>query len=138
MMLQIREKGNIREERNGEKMMRWDLCPDSPHRQLHSQVPVDGDGQESQDRGMRDDHHQAAHEQAGVEMDDDSQAHHDSQWCDKDPHGNVSECQGNDVKEGGLLKSWVQLHRPDHQGIAHHCKYPNNRLRHDIDHIQAA
>lgn len=26
MMLQIREKGNIREGRNGEKMMRWDFA----------------------------------------------------------------------------------------------------------------
>ena len=76
----------------------------SPGRQLHSQVPVDRDGQEGEHGGVCENHHQAAHEQAGVEVDTDAQAHHDGQRHDEDPHCNISQRQGNDEVQSRVLK----------------------------------
>lgn len=76
----------------------------SPGWQLHSQVPVDGDGQEGEDGRDGENYHQAAHKEAGVEVDADAQAHHDGQRYNDDPHRHISQRQGNDEVQSRVLK----------------------------------
>ena len=110
----------------------------SPGGQLHSQVPVDCDGQEGEDGRVSENHHQAAHKQAGVEVDADAQTHHDGQGHDEDPHRDISQRQGNDEVQSRVLKRRVQLHHPDDQDVTHSGKQSNQALGTDVNPIQAA
>lgn len=110
----------------------------SPGGQLHSQVPVDGDGQQGQDGGVGEHHHEAAHEEAAVEGHGDAQAHHDGQGHDQEPHGDVGQRQGHDEIERRVLEHRVQPHHPDHQDIAQGGKQSHQALGADVNPIQAA
>lgn len=110
----------------------------SPGWQLHSQVPVDRDGQEGENGRVCENHHEAAHEQAGVEVDADAQTHHDGQGHDKDPHCDISQRQGNDEVQSRVLKCQVQLHHPDDQDVTQSGKQSNQALGTDVNPIQAA
>lgn len=109
----------------------------SPGQQLHSQVPVDGDGQEGEDGRGGENHHQAAHKEAGVEVDADAQAHHDGQRDDEDPHRDIGQRQGNDEVQSRVLKGQVQLHHPDDQDVTQSGEQSDQALGTDINRIQA-
>lgn len=101
-------------------------------RDLDGDVPVDGDGQQTEDGALRQHQHEAGDEEAAVEVGAEPGADGDGEGDGQDPHRDVRHGQGHHEEVGDGLQVRVETHGPAHEHVPQDREHGDQQLQDDV------
>ncbi len=105
----------------------------SPQWDLDGDVPIHGNGQQTEDGALCEDQHEACNEETPVKLAAEARADDDSEWNGQESHCDVRQSQRHHKEVGDALEVTVQADGPAHQNISCHCQNRNQELKNNVD-----
>lgn len=109
----------------------------SPERDLDGNVAVGSDGQQAEDRALREHEDKAGNEQAAIEVTAKACADNDGEGDGEEAHSHVGQCQGHHKVVSDALEIAVEADSPANQHISSHGQRSNQQLQADVKGICA-